>query len=317
MLRVQACRDSLDASMRAAMGIYDRDYNRESYDDDDRMGLRLAGPMSLTTKVVLLMFGVYAVQLVTRPSDYVETKDYGWFTQYFALHADWFRRPWLAFELLTHGFLHDPAKIQHILFNMLGLWMFGRELEIRYGKREYLTFFLAAIVVAGLVWTLGEVIASERPLSRVHSLGASGGIAALVILYAFNYPHRTILLMFVIPMPMWVGGLILVGMDLVGAIQRSDNVAFTAHLGGAAFAALYYKWGIQLSKWLPDGWRLPRFRARPRLRVHKPDESEENTTDSQVDEILRKIQEHGQDSLSAGERRILEEASKEYQRRRR
>jgi hypothetical protein len=50
--------------------------------------------------------------------------------------------------------------------------------------------------------------------------------------------------------------------------------------------------------------------------VLDPDSVETESTDSRVDDILRKIQEHGQDSLTRAERRILEEASKEYQKRR-
>jgi hypothetical protein len=57
------------------------------------------------------------------------------------------------------------------------------------------------------------------------------------------------------------------------------------------------------------------LRPKPKLRVVDPDEPEESTED-QVDAILQKIQEHGRDSLTRGERRILEEASREYQKRR-
>ena len=55
----------------------------------------------------------------------------------------------MAFQLLTYGFLHDVWQIQHIIFNMLALWFFGRSVEYRYGKREYLAFFLVSVVVAG------------------------------------------------------------------------------------------------------------------------------------------------------------------------
>ncbi len=301
------------------MGIYDRDYNRAPYGDGDRIGLNLAGPLSLTTKLVIVMFGMYFVQLLTRPSVPRYPGDDGWFTNTLALHADWLRRPWLAFELLTYSFLHSPFDIKHILFNMLGLWLFGREVEARYGPREYLTFFFSAVVFAGLFWTLGEVVADPDKLATNMSLGASGGIAAIVILYAFNWPHRTVLFMFFIPMPMWILGLILVGMDTVGAIQRTDNVAFTAHLGGALFAALYYKRNWRLAAWLPGHWRLPKLGSRPKLRVHRPEDLDESAADdsSAVDDILRKIAAQGLDSLTRRERQILEEQSREEQRKRR
>jgi hypothetical protein len=58
------------------------------------------------------------------------------------------------------------------------------------------------------------------------------------------------------------------------------------------------------------------LRRRPKLRVLDPDTLDRESTESRVDEILKKIQEHGQDSLTRSERRILEQASREYQRRR-
>ena len=53
----------------------------------------------------------------------------------------------MAFQLVTYGFLHDVHDLKHILFNCFGLWMFGRSVEARYGPKEYLAFFLAAVAV--------------------------------------------------------------------------------------------------------------------------------------------------------------------------
>jgi hypothetical protein len=118
-------------------------------------------------------------------------------------------------------------------------------------------------------------------------------------------------------MPMWVLAVIMVVMDAFGAMHRSGDVAFTAHLGGAMFAAIYYKSGMRLSRWLPERLRLPRLGPRPKLRVHRDEEEDDRSGERIVDDILRKIQEHGQDSLTPSERRILEEASREYQKKRR
>jgi hypothetical protein len=137
-----------------------------------------------------------------------------------------------------------------------------------------------------------------------------------VILFALNFPNRTVLFMFFLPMPMWVAALIVVGMDALGAVHRSGNVAFTAHLGGAMFAFAYYQFGWRLDRLLPSGNVWKRLKPKPKLRVLDPD-SPEGSTDAQVDAILQKIQEHGRDSLTRQERSILEEASQKYQRRRR
>jgi membrane associated rhomboid family serine protease len=282
------------------MGFYDRDYQRGDH-YGQQPGLQLGGPRTMVTTLVIANCLVYLAQLL---SD-------NWVTEAAALYGTWYREPWQAYRLLTYGFIHAPNDLWHIAMNMFVLWMFGRDVEYRYGRREFLTFYLLAIVVAGLVWTIAEVPAGGAGAV----LGASGGVSAMVILFAMNFPHRTVLFMFFIPMPMWVVAVIIVGMDALGAVNRSGDVAFTAHLGGAMFGFLYYKWGWRLERWLPSGGAVKnKLRRKPKLRVIDPDEVD--STDSRVDEILKKIQDQGQDSLTRGERRILEQASREYQKRR-
>jgi membrane associated rhomboid family serine protease len=282
------------------MGFYDRDYQRGDY-NERQPGFYLGGPRSMTTNLIIVTCIAYVAQLLS----------HDWLTEAWILYKDWYREPWQAYRLLTYGFLHSPRDLWHILLNMFALWLFGRDVESRYGPREFLAFYLVAIVFAGLVWTIAE-IASPMP-SAV--LGASGGVAAVVILFAMNYPHRTMLFMFVIPMPMWVAAVIMVGMDAFGAIDRAHNpIACTAHLGGAMFGFLYYQWRWRLARFLPSGAMLERLRPKPKLKVHDPESAEE--TEDAVDEILKKIQAQGRDSLTRRERRILEEASREYQKRR-
>ena len=290
----------------ATMGLYDRDYERErSY--DDRPGFHLGGPTSMTTKLVIVMFVVYLVQLLSRSSG-------DWFTNAFSLYPNVFLRPWQAYQLLTYGFLHDPGDFRHIIFNMIGLWFFGRMVEERYGSREFLTFFLVAVVFAGLVWVFGELAANRGFAAFPTMLGASGGIAAVLILFAMNYPHQTVLFMFIIPMPMWVLAVLLVLFDAYGAIHRSGNVAFTAHLGGAAFGYLYYQRRWHLDKWLPSGNFWKRLKPGPKLRVHDPEQIDADA--QRLDEILKKMQDHGQGSLTRSERRFMQKTSLEYQKRR-
>jgi membrane associated rhomboid family serine protease len=281
------------------MGLYDRDYQRGGY-YGSQPGFNLGGPRSMVTNLVIVNCIVYLAQLL---SD-------NWVTEVCALYDAWYREPWQAYRLLTYGFIHSPRDLWHIAMNMFVLWMFGRDVEYRYGRREFLAFYLVAIVMAGLVWTIAEV--PNQGGSVV--LGASGGVSAMVILFAMNFPHRMVLFMFIIPMPMWVLAVIIVGMDALGAVQRSGDVAFTAHLGGALFGFLYYQWGWRFERWLPTGSMARRLRPKPKLRVIDPDQVD--ATDSRVDEVLKKIQEQGQDSLTRGERRILEQASREYQKRR-
>ena len=296
------------------MGIYDRDYERQS-PYHDAPGFRLRGSRTLTTNLVIIMAAVYLVQVLTQPTQLGPPGDAGWFTNTFSLHADVFRRPWMCFELLTYGFLHDPRNILHILFNMVAFWFFGRPVEMRYGRREYLAFFLTSIVVAGLAWVGSEYVAMGQA-TQISMLGASGGISAVLILFALNYPRQYVYIWGVLPLPAWVFAIFFVVYDVFGAVGREDTVAYTAHLGGAAFAAAYFLLHWRISAWLPTNWSMPKLRRRPKLRVLDPGDADADSGDDAVDEILRKIRQHGQDSLTRRERRILQEASRQYQKKR-
>lgn len=300
-----------------AMGIYERDYEREHPYDDPGQGFNLGGERTLTTNLVIAMFAVYVVQLLTKPSVPAFPGDQGWFTNTLSLYADALLRPWRYFEFLTYGFLHDVDDLKHIAFNMFGFWMFGRPVEERYGKAEYLRFFLVSIVAAGLCWVLSEFVVNGGFVPR-SLLGASGGVTAIVILFALSFPHQLVALFGIIPMPAWLMAVLFVGLDLMGAMGRTEttSVAYTAHLGGAAFAVFYFLSGVRFERWVPSGDWLKRMRPGPKLRVHVPD-NDEDSTEREVDEILAKIQAHGQESLTRRERKILEEASRKYQQRRR
>ena len=228
------------------MGIYDRDYERQR-SNDESSGFHLGGARNWTTNLVIVMGIVYVVQLLTNSN----APGGGWFTQIFELHADLPREPWKAFQLITYGFLHDPGDLKHILFNAFALWMFGRSVEQRYGKKEYLTFFLVTVVVSGVAWLVSEWVNSGQ-LAQFSLLGASGGIAGVLLLFCLNFPRQQIFIWGVFPMPAWVFAILFLGMNVFGTVGGDSNVAYTAHIGGALFAFIYYKAGWQLSNWLPS-----------------------------------------------------------------
>ncbi len=290
------------------MGIYDRDYERA----DDRYGeygrppgLRLTPPRTLVGQIIVVTVALYFVQiLLGRP-----------FEKLFALHDDWWRQPWKAFQLVSYGFLHSVGMPSHVAFNMLGLWFFGREVERMRGYREFALFYLTAITLGGIVWTLLEL-----PVDRQAVLiGASGAIVACTIYCALYFPNRVVLLFMVIPIPLWLLGTLLVLYDIHGAVTNrgaqdpTNLVACTVHLTGAAFAYLYVTFGWRLEDWLPFGGKLPSFKRRPKLRVLRDDDADEtDSLEAQMDKILDKIKEKGQASLTRQEKRILEEASKKF-----
>ncbi len=135
------------------------------------------------------------------------------------------------YRLLTSGFLH--ADVMHLAFNMLTLWFFGKLMEeqyfIRFGKYAFLLFYLAAIVVSDLPSYL-----KHRNNSSYASLGASGGVAAILFAFILQAPWATIYV-FVIPVPAIVFALAYLIYSQYMAKKGGDNVNHDAHFWGAMF----------------------------------------------------------------------------------
>jgi membrane associated rhomboid family serine protease len=214
-----------------------------------------------------------------------------------------------VWRLITHAFCHDRYSVFHILINMLCLYWFGATLELMYGSREFLLFYLTAAVVAGLALVGLDLYTG----SSVPGIGASGAVMAVMMLYTMHFPRETICICWFFPVEMrWVMVFFVIW-DLHPILLTLSGepiftgVAHAAHLGGLAFGFLYarYEWRLEvIGEHLP-GLRWER-RRRPRLRVVRPSTAPQM---SRVDQVLEKISVSGQDSLTEEERAVLQEAS--------
>ncbi|MFM9057673.1 MAG: rhomboid family intramembrane serine protease [Planctomycetaceae bacterium] len=236
-----------------------------------------------------------------------------------ALRGDLPRHPWRIWELVTYGFAHavprGGALPWHIIGNMLSLWFFGRAVETLLGRAEFLRFYVTALVVAGLTW-LASVALRPAGFSAPLLIGASGAVTAVLAVFVWNFPHVTVLIWGVLPLPAWALGILYVFWDVQGTTNAQSNVAHIAHLGGAAFGLLYAWQGWSLEG-LADpmrrvsGWR--RLRGGGRYRVFRPDtdgEDDDATLQQQADRVLEKISRSGSASLTPRERETLERASR-------
>lgn len=143
--------------------------------------------------------------------------------------------PW---QLLTYGFLH--GDMMHILFNMFMLWMFGRELEDIMGSRRFLTYYLTGVAGAGIV----QLIVAAIQGGGYPTVGASGGVFALLLAFGMTFPNRMIMLMFP-PIPMKAKYMvILFGVFelYVGVSGSAPGIANFAHLGGMLFGFILLKY---------------------------------------------------------------------------
>lgn len=157
------------------------------------------------------------------------------------------------YQIATHMFTHAPLPaIYHIVFNMFGLYMFGRVLENVWGPKKFLLFYLVCGVGAAALhlgiqyyrWEQAEELFNQgyvtEAIKQIQSIGpavgASGAIMGIFAAFAYLFPNTELYIMF-IPVPVkakWA----VIGMaaiDLFGGVAsvKGDNIAHFAHLGGA------------------------------------------------------------------------------------
>src|SRR5579863_2647631 len=89
------------------------------------------------------------------------------------------------FQIVTYSFLH--AGILHILFNMLGLWMFGAQLESDWGHRRFLEFYFFCVVGAALTTIAISYtgVGGVSPLTP--TVGASGGLLGILMALSLRW----------------------------------------------------------------------------------------------------------------------------------
>ena len=175
-------------------------------------------------------------------------------TDYLGLHffkSDSF----MVYQLFTYMFMH--ANFEHIFFNMLAFWMFGRILEQVWGPKKYLIYYLVCGVGAGLCQELVQYIDYVRMgldhyttigngvdsmpmkdyLSLWRTVGASGAVYGILLGYGMTFPNERILLL-IPPMPIKAKYLVMgyAVIELLSGLGTSNsNVAHFAHLGGMLF----------------------------------------------------------------------------------
>lgn len=196
-------------------------------------------PIPPTTKLLMLACtAVFCVQLLF--GRYVPV------FQWFALWppASGLFMPW---QVVSYAFLH--GDVLHLFFNMFGLWMFGSELERLWGQKRYLQFLLAGVLAAAAAQLLMNTLGG----SNVPTVGASGGLFALLLAFGMLFPNRTIMPLFP-PIPMKAKTFVLVfgGIELFFGLAGGGGVAHFAHLGGMVGGFLMIRY-----------WRgQPPFRSR-------------------------------------------------------
>lgn len=143
------------------------------------------------------------------------------------------------YRFITSGFIH--ADFGHLIFNMLSLWFVGESIERLFGMLfgasgtfYYLFLYLVGIIVSDIPTFL-----KHRKNSRYNSLGASGGVAAVLFAAILYAPQMPVALYFFIKMPGFIFGILFLGYSFYEARRGTSYVNHDAHMYGAIFGMLF------------------------------------------------------------------------------
>lgn len=149
----------------------------------------------------------------------------------FLLTPYWIERRNEYYRFITSGFIHKDY--QHLIFNMISFYFFGYIAEAWLGTALYVVFYLSAIVVSDI-----PTYFKNRHNSNYASLGASGAVSAVIFASIILHPVNTILIYF-IPMPAIVFGILYLGYSYYMDKRKSGNVNHSAHLYGALYGLTF------------------------------------------------------------------------------
>jgi hypothetical protein len=167
--------------------------------------------------------------------------------------------PW-GVSWITAMFMH--GSWDHILGNMLFLYVFGKNVEDAFGPLRYLAFYFAGGFVATMTQTLMTLVFGNGAESRVPNLGASGAIAAVLGAYFVLYPNSKVFGLIVV-FPIRVSAWFFLGFwflyqlfeanfGLFSSSANGGGVAFFAHVGGFLFGVLVASVLMSAGRVAPD-----------------------------------------------------------------
>lgn len=162
-------------------------------------------------------------------------------------------KTFFVYQFFSYMFFH--ADFMHLLFNMFALYMFGAVIEMVWGWKRFLNFYIlcgvgAAVFHILMIYLLDSTTIMNGGREFYKMLGASGAIYGLLVAFGYLFPNNIINIYFVIPIKAKYFVVILILIDLfLGFTNRSNsNVAHFAHVGGA-FTGLIMCFGGNLRRW--------------------------------------------------------------------
>ena len=247
--------------------------------------------------LVSVNFGIYILQSVSGKEDV--------FFRLFGLVPNVFLSELMLWQTFTYMFFHAPfyssAGISHILLNMLGLWVFGRELEQAWGKKNFLKYYFITGIGSGLI-TYFFQMGSDNPV-----IGASGAVYGVLLAYGVSFPNRMLYIWGLIPVKsLWLV-IIMGAIAFFGILGNADGISHVTHISGMVIGYILLKKNWSLRDIL---FSIRKKTIEFQVQRHEEKSIKNKMIQKDIDEILEKIQKVGFSGLSDGEQSKLYEASR-------
>lgn len=240
-----------------------------------------------------------------------------WFTDLMAFYPTQMNLRWWTF--ITYMFVH--GGFLHLVFNMLMLYFFGPAVEERMRSSGFgLFYFTCGIGGAAFSYAVG-LFTQVAPF-----VGASSAVLGVALAFAIYWPNAPIYI-FPLPMPLkvkWLVGFLVATNLFMASTGTGGGISYTAHLGGLLIGFIYVtseERVLRRAKRIIDQQRRPQWSTplahedKDEVRSTKPEEpgrqDDRKSRRGDVDRVLDKISQTGVASLTADERLILEEESRQ------
>ena len=227
------------------------------------------------------------------------------FFRLFGLVPNTFFSELMLWQPFTYMFFHAPfyssIGISHILLNMLGLWVFGRELEQAWGKEKFLKYYFLTGIGSGLITYIFQMD-SSNPV-----IGASGAVYGVLLAYGVSYPNRMLYIWGLIPVrSMWLV-IIMGAIAFFGLLGKADGISHVTHISGMLIGCVLLK-----NKWKLSDMLFSLRKKTIEFQVQRKEDQEfkKKIINRDIDIILEKIKVVGFSGLSDEEQSKLYEASR-------
>lgn len=271
---------------------------------------------SITIWILVVNAGCFILQSILSPA---------LLQKYIYLSVDGIKSGFV-WQLLTFQFMH--GGFTHLLLNALGIFFIGRAVERQMAPDKFIFLYLFSGVVGGILQIVFLMVA-PTPFGGF-TLGASAGLFGLLGAFGIILGHEIISILLFFILPVSFPGRLLIPLGIIvsvlGMIGDKGHVAHAAHLGGMLGAILYLKYildktpGFSFSS-LFSGKKSANIIKGTNFRsskskaksvdgnpVSQSEPSRQKTDDEEINKILDKIYEKGIHSITAEERKKLENA---------